>query len=143
MEVPAMPQPSSFTVAQHKVRPIPSEAVRALYEEDGWWPDRRTEDIANVLRVHPAVGVWDGDHLIAFARAVTDGCFRAYIEDVVVHPQYRRIGIARLLLAELLSTLVHIETVSLFCQRELAPLYEQLGFVMRGSQVVLHRSRPG
>lgn len=73
-------------------------------------------------------------------RAVSDGHFRAYIEDVCVHPAYRRQGIASAMLTQLLDALAHIETTSLFCEPELIGLYAPPGFKSRRSHVVLHRS---
>lgn len=37
-----------------------------------------------------SVGAWKDDTLIGFARAVSDGKFRAYIEDIVIHSLFRK-----------------------------------------------------
>lgn len=124
----------------HTQRRIDPQALRSLYDQESWWPDRSLDAIAAVLERDLALGVWDGDTLIGFARAISDGQFRAYIEDVVVHQDYRRRGIAVQMLTQLMGALNHIETVSLFCSAELVGLYEQLGFKLRRSQLVLHCS---
>ena len=129
---------TGIVCALHTDRPISPYAVRQLYDQIGWWPQRSLADIDAVLARDPAVGVWLGEALIGFARAVTDGKFRAYIEDVMVHPAYQRQGIGGLLLEQLLAALVHIETISLFCKPELAPWYEQHEFKLSASQRVLH-----
>jgi GNAT superfamily N-acetyltransferase len=126
--------------ALHARRPTAAESVRALYDEAGWWPERRLEDIAAVLAGGPAVGAWDGDGLVGFARAVDDGRFRAYVEDVVVQRAYRRDSVASRLLGLLLTELTHVETISLFCDPALAGLYEPFGFrAVSRTEVVLHR----
>jgi ribosomal protein S18 acetylase RimI-like enzyme len=127
-------------IALHSERPIDAQAVQALYAVAHWWPQRSADALAQVLDQHPAVGLWDAAALIGFARAVTDGAFRAYIEDVVVHPAYRRQGLARALVARLLAALEHIETISLFCTPEVHALYAQLGFKARQGQLVMHRA---
>lgn len=128
------------TYAEHPILPA---AVLHLYKTVNWpWVSRPPAVLATVLAAEPAVGAWDGDRLVGFARAVTDGYFRAYIEDVVVHPDYQRQGIGRQLLTRLLDELAQIDVISLFCQTELAPFYERLGFKVRGKQVVLHRNKP-
>ncbi|MFN8493651.1 MAG: GNAT family N-acetyltransferase [Caldilineaceae bacterium] len=129
-------------VALHEHRSISPEAVRALYDLVGWWPQRSLDDIALVLEHGPAVGAWLGEELVGFARAVTDGKLRAYIEDVMVHPGYRRQGIGEQLMETLLTVLAHIETVSLFCEPGLVAWYEQHNFKLRSSQRVLHRIQP-
>ncbi len=122
-------------------RPIPARLVRDLYAQVGWWPERSEADIAGMLVRGVAVAAWDDDRLVGFARAVSDGRFRAYIEDVVVHEHYRRQGVATDLLERLLDELGAIDVVSLFCHPVLAPLYEPAGFEPT-RQLVLHRKRP-
>ncbi len=133
----------TIVIAPHTQRAIQPDAVLNLYKTVGWpWVNRQADLLAIVLDSEPAIGGWHGDQLIGFARAVTDGHFRAYIEDVAVHPAYQRQGIGRQLLGCLLGILAHIDTISLFCQTDLVPFYTDLGFVPRGNQFVLHRSAP-
>lgn len=126
-------------IALYSERPISAQAVRQLYDAVDWWPDRTIKQIEAVLEHDVAVGAWDGDRLVGFARALSDGHFRAYIEDVMVHPDYRRRGIADRMLQRLLEALAHIDTISLFCHSDLIPLYAQRGFVAFEKQKVLHR----
>jgi predicted GNAT family acetyltransferase len=135
-----MKTPPAFQIAFHTERPIDAHALRALYDLANWWPNRQPAAIADMLDHAIAIGVWDHEHLIAFARAVADGHFRAYIEDVVVHPAYRRQGVALQMLGQLLGALVHIETISLFCTPDLMALYAQLGFESGRSHYVMHRA---
>lgn len=124
----------------HAERPISAEQLRRLYDHAGWWPNRTLDGIAAVLDSGPAVGAWDGDSLIGFARAVDDTKFRAYVEDVVVHADYRRCGVASSLISRLLDELRHFETISLFCNPAIAGLYEARGFQrLSNPDVVLHR----
>ena len=130
--------PQPYEIALHTQCPIDAQALRVLYDAAQWWPNRDLHSIAQMLERDVAIGVWQASQLIGFARAVTDGHFRAYIEDVVVEPAYRRRGIAVQMLTQLLEQLKHIETISLFCSPELIGLYEQLHFRARRSQVVMH-----
>jgi GNAT superfamily N-acetyltransferase len=52
------------------------------------------------------------------ARAVTDGLLRAYVEDVVVSPDWRGTGVGRALLAGLMEQLEPIPVVTLFCSAD-------------------------
>lgn len=131
----------TVVLALHTQRPISPQAIRTLYDLVDWWPERSGEDIALVLEHGPAVGAWLGEELIGFARAVTDGKLRAYIEDVMVHPAHRRQGVGEQLMETLLAALAQIETISLFCEPGLVAWYEQYNFRLRSSQRVLHRSR--
>jgi len=79
-------------------REIPPEGVLELYRAEGWWPERTAEQVRAVLSSAPAVGAWHGQDLIGFARAVTDGILRAYVEDVIVSPDWRGMGVGQALL---------------------------------------------
>ena len=97
--------------------------------------------IGAILERDDAVGAWDGERLVGFARALSDGHFHAYIEDVMVHPNYRRQGIADRLLRRLVDALADVDTLTLFCGADLVPLYERHNFRAFAKQTVLHRSR--
>jgi len=131
----------TMILALHTQRPISPQAIRTLYDLVDWWPERSGEVIALVLKHGPAVGAWLDEELIGFARAVTDGKLRAYIEDVMVHPAHRRQGVGEQLLETLLAALAQIETISLFCEPALVAWYEQYNFRLRSAQRVLHRSQ--
>jgi ribosomal protein S18 acetylase RimI-like enzyme len=110
-----------------------------LYKNAGWWDERQEQDIKKMLCQVPNVGAWRGDSLIGFARAVTDGKFRAYIEDVVIHRSYQKEGIGTDLVSKLLEELTHIDVISLFCEEHLIPFYEKNRFKRSKSQFVMHR----
>jgi hypothetical protein len=56
-------------------QPIYPRAVKELYNNAGWWPERSEEDIAKMLNSSFAVGEWQRKCLGGFARAVTDNFF--------------------------------------------------------------------
>jgi GNAT superfamily N-acetyltransferase len=122
-------------------RPIPADAVRALYDAVGWFPERTGADIEAVLAENLAVGAWLGDRLVGFARAISDRRIHAYIDDVVVEPEHQRRGIGGTLVKRLLDALADVREVSLFCGEENVSFYETLGFRVWESQRVLH-TRP-
>jgi GNAT superfamily N-acetyltransferase len=119
-------------------RPIPTDQVLALYRAEGWWPERSADQVDKVLDAAPAVGAWRGDRLVGFARAVSDGVLRAYIEDVLVAPDVRGIGVGHALVSAILDQLRHVDVVTLFCSTNLVSYYERAGF-RPTRQVVLHR----
>ena len=126
-------------VVPHGQREIPAEGVLELYRAEGWWPERTAEQVRAVLRAAPAVGAWHGQELIGFARAVTDGVLRAYVEDVIVSPEWRGAGVGRALLAGLIKQLEPIPVVTLFCSPGLVAHYEASSF-RTTRQVVMHRA---
>jgi GNAT superfamily N-acetyltransferase len=137
--LPEVDDVPEIQVLPHASRPIPADHVVALYRAEGWWPERSVDQVAMVLDAFPAVGAWHGDRLVGFARCVSDGVLRAYIEDVVVAPDVRGLGVGRALVAAIVEQLQPIPVVSLFCDPGLVPFYEQAGF-RPTRQVVLHHN---
>jgi predicted GNAT family acetyltransferase len=121
-------------------RRISAVDVVALNAAVGWWPERTSETVKVALQSSLCIGAWHEARLIGFARAVSDGSLRAYVEDVMVHPAHRRTGIATVMVQGLLAELEPIDVVSLFCPNEVVPVYTPLGFAPT-RQVVLHRTR--
>jgi ribosomal protein S18 acetylase RimI-like enzyme len=114
-------------IRTHHERTIPASAVRDLYYHVGRTRPAREGDIRAALLAGPAVGAWDGDRLVGFARALCDGHFDAYLEDVMVHEDYRCQGVGRRVVSLLLEQLEEIETVSLYCRAEVVRFYESSG----------------
>ncbi|WP_316569509.1 GNAT family N-acetyltransferase [Neobacillus sp. YIM B06451] len=126
-------------ILTYSEKPIKAEDVMRLYQDAGWWPEREEGNIELMLANGQSVGAWDGEVLIGFARAVTDGKFRAYIEDVVIITSYQKDGIGAKLVSMLLDGLTHIDVISLFCEQHLIPFYEKNNFRQSKSQYVMHR----
>jgi len=101
---------SGIVYVPHGQRPIIIRQLRMLYEQEGWWPERSDRAIATVLDTGISIGAWVDDHLVGFTRVVSDGQFRAYVEDVIVHRDYRRRHVGEGLMQRLL---VELEDISL------------------------------
>ena len=98
--------------------------------------NRYSKNVKNSI----AIGVWKENELIGFARVVSDGVFRAYLEDVVVHESVRNKGIGEKMLTMLLEEISHIDIVSLFCGEKLIKFYGQKQF-QATKQIVMHRNQ--
>ena len=88
-------------------KPIQATELMKLYSDADWWEDRKEQDIEKMLKREISVGAWKGHVLIGFERAVTDGKFRAYIEDVVLHTEFQKSGIGTKMVSQLLKELSH------------------------------------
>ena len=71
--------------------------LRALLRATAFWGQDR--DLAGlgtaIANSNPVVSAWSGDRMIGFARATSDGVYRATIWDVVVHPDYQGLGLGK------------------------------------------------
>jgi len=75
--------------------------------------------------------------MIAFARATSDGTFNATIWDVVVHPQFQRQGLGKILINEIINHLRRsdINTITLFADSHVVKFYKDLGFISDPDEV--------
>jgi GNAT superfamily N-acetyltransferase len=121
-----------------KEREIDPADLMRLYRQEDWWEERKETEIHRVLHGGDAVGAWNGNELVGFARAVSDGRFRAYIEDVVIDKEYRNTGTGTLVVSRLLDEIAHIDVISLFCEKEYIPFYEKNNFKQSSRQHVMH-----
>ncbi|MGF9697889.1 GNAT family N-acetyltransferase [Paenibacillus sp. MABNR03] len=124
-------------VKLHTEKPIAPSQLKNLYQVAGWWPDRDEDGILKLLTCGVAVGAWEDDVLVGFCRSITDGMYRAYIEDVVVLSSYRNKGTGKLMIERILSELKNIDVISLFCTDDLVGFYEGSGF-KKTKQIVMH-----
>ena len=81
------------------------DEVLALYESVGWTGYTCRFEImecafARSLKIY---GAYVQDKLIGLIRAVGDGVTIVYIQDLLVHPEYQRMGIGKALMGRLLD----------------------------------------
>ncbi len=121
--------------------PLNPEDLFQLFQQTDWANDRTPLDIQLMLdRSQITLGAWDEDHLIGFARVITDDKYRAIIDDVVVDRAYRHRGVASRMLNKILARTQHIEAVMLDCGAELAGFYKEFGFEPKDCASLLLRN---
>lgn len=129
-------------VLLHSEKPVTGRDLEPLLAQTSWAPNRTTDEIDAMLRNTPVyVGAWEAGRLVGFARALTDGVFRALIDDVVVDAAYRGRGVGKDLVQRLLEALEPVEEVVLGCAPDVAPFYEARGFAP-ARHPYLKRARP-
>ena len=110
-------------------RPVEPEDLLPLFQQTGWAGKRTLEGIRRMLAATPvALGAWQGDRLVGFARAITDGVYRALIDDVVVEKSLRGQGVGSELIQRLTERLSDVEEVFLRCGKDVAGFYEKHHF---------------
>ena len=118
----------------------PLEQLQALFQAGAFWAqDRRVEDLAvAIANSKPVISVWDQEHLIGFARATSDGIYRATIWDVVIHPAYRGSGLGHKLVETLLAhpQINKVEQVYLMTTHQQS-FYERVGFQRNSSTTMV------
>ncbi|MFQ4140420.1 GNAT family N-acetyltransferase [Nodosilinea sp. PGN35] len=95
-----------------------------------WAKDRTRADMETAIaHSYPVATAWDGATLIGFARATSDGVFRATIWDVVIAPDYQGGGLGRKLVQTLVAHphMSRVERVYLMTTHQQG-FYARIGF---------------
>ncbi len=129
----------SVVICGPDVRAIDAAQVRRLLDGAGWGPNRDADEIREAVVVSVSLGAWDGERMVGYAGALSDGKYVAYVDPVVIDPEYRGRGIGERLVAALCRELADIQILYLFCRPERVAFYERNGFVRHGRQVMMHR----
>lgn len=86
------------------------------------------------------VSVYDGERVIAMARLISDLGLCCYIKDVVVRPEYQKLGLGKLVVGEVINFIKTnaINGASIFielCSRpDKVGFYKKLGFIENDGQ---------
>lgn len=121
----------------HNIGPQHAEQIQQLFQHTHWAQHRTLHDIRTMIRNTAVnVGLQHDNTLIAYARALSDGTYKAIIEDVVVAPQHRRHGHGHTLMSLIMQApnVRNVEEVELYCAPELAPFYAQHGVTIIHNQ---------
>nr|YP_009399012.1 hypothetical protein [Taenioma perpusillum]ARW68409.1 hypothetical protein [Taenioma perpusillum] len=70
--------------------------------------------------------------IIGFARATSDSAFNATIWDVVIHPNFQKKGLGKILMQQIIKYLRYhdISTITLFADPQVVTFYKHLGFIV-------------
>jgi ribosomal protein S18 acetylase RimI-like enzyme len=122
------------------------QQLQALFNETAFWAKERTiKDLrVAIANSNPVVSVWQGSRMIGFARATSDGVYRANIWDVVIHPDYQGVGLGSKLVETVLShpRINRVERVYLMTTYQ-QRFYQKIGFEEnQTTTMVLHNSYP-
>jgi ribosomal protein S18 acetylase RimI-like enzyme len=85
------------------------------------------------------VHAYDGDRLVGFARAISDGVSSAFLSSVMVDPDHRRCGIGRAMVERLLAGRDGIKFV-LHARQGAAGFWAATGFVEAADMRVRDRT---
>lgn len=116
---------------KYKINPqLPPGDIAALRRSVGWGgmePELKNPAIKDYLRI----ACCDGDELAGFLAVVSNGVTDAYIQDVMVRPDYQGKGIGAELMNRAIARLRadHIYMISvIYGEEALRPFYEKFGF---------------
>ncbi|BAB77642.1 GNAT family N-acetyltransferase [Anabaena sp. FACHB-709] len=119
--------------------------LQQLFNISAFWAKGRSiEDLGiAIANSEPVISVWDAEHLIGFARATSDGIYRATIWDVVIHPDYQGNGLGSKLVETVLAhpRMRWVERVYLMTTNR-QEFYEKIGFQANNSTTMVLHNQP-
>ncbi len=105
--------------------------LQVLFNRTAFWArERQITDLQTAIaHSNPVVTVWNAEELIGFARATSDGIYRAVIWDVVIDPRFQGAGLGRKLVETVLAhpAVNKVERVYLMTTHQQS-FYERIGF---------------
>jgi N-acetylglutamate synthase-like GNAT family acetyltransferase len=106
---------------------IDLDQLEALLRAGGFKDKERSRLEQQVSGARYVVSAWEGERLVGFARAISDGATNAYVSSVAVLPEYRGRGIGRAMIVRLLEGKDGILFV-LHARAEVKEFYVRCGF---------------
>jgi GNAT superfamily N-acetyltransferase len=121
----------------HRLTEAQAGELVALYRNEWWTRTRQEADVRRMLAGTDLIfGLCEAGapgapgRLVAFARVVSDGVYKATVYDVIVAADCRGQGLGRLLMNTVLEhpAVAPVEHIELYCLPELVPFYQALSF---------------
>jgi GNAT superfamily N-acetyltransferase len=118
--------------------------LHAMYQDVWWSKGRSLEDVRAMLAhcdIVFGVVARDAPKLLGFARVISDHVYKAFVFDVIIHPEHRAAGLGTFLMESLMAhpVLSRVRHIELYCLPERVPFYERHGFSAEVGEVVLMR----
>lgn len=108
---------------------VSAKDLSDLRESVGW---NRMEDEYNnpLMTSYYHIAAYEADNLIGYIDSVSNGVTDAYIQDLMVHPDYQGKGLGTELMNQMIAYLKEnrIYIISVVFEESLKPFYDRFGF---------------
>jgi len=123
------------------VEGVEAEQLEGFF--DGWTSYPSSSALLRVLRNSTiAVLAYDGDLIVGFANALSDGELAAYIPLLEVRAAYRGRGVGTELVRRVMTELAGCYMIDAVCDADVAPFYDRLGMTRLTGMAHRHRLSP-
>lgn len=115
---------------------IQTGEVVELYRANGWSSADKPGELMAALRAsHALVTARIGQRLVGIGNAISDGHLVVYYPHLLVHPDYQRAGVGRLMMQTLSENYAGLHQQMLTADEASVSFYESLGFERAGKTV--------
>ena len=108
---------------------VSAKALSDLRESVGW--NRMEDEYSNPLMTsYYHIAVYEDDKMVGYIDSVSNGVTDAYIQDLMVHPDYQGKGLGTELMNQMITYLKEnrIYIISVVFEESLKPFYDRFGF---------------
>lgn len=110
------------------------EQVVALYAANSWSSAKKPDTLyAALLNSHTLITAWEGERLVGLGNAISDGHLVVYYPHLLVHPDYQRRGIGRVIVEQLQARYAGFHQQMVVSDKRAIPFYERMGFTKAGA----------
>ena len=109
--------------------PVSAKALSDLREAVGW--NRMEKEYENPsMTSYYHIAVYEKEELVGYIDCVSNGVTDAYIQDLMVHPDYQGKGVGTDLMNKMIQCLKEkrIYIISVVFEERLKPFYDRFGF---------------
>lgn len=118
-----------YTISTSQL-PEPKD-LKLLFLQTSWAKDRSLEGVKLLLKntkIFVVIRNTDTKELIGFGRALSDGVYRALLDDIIISEDFRKNGLGKYIVSRLLDQLEDVEQIFLNTKPHLEGFYQQFSF---------------
>lgn len=112
------------------------QQLSGLYLTTWFTPNRTINDIKVMLQnSYLTLAFVIEEQLVGFCRVLSDGVYKAFLFDVIVHDNYQNRGVGKQIINTVMNhnTLKDVGHIELYCPEKVSGFYKKLGFETRSS----------
>lgn len=103
--------------------------LKELFSTVEWQVSRHIDRLsAAMYKYDNLITAWDGARLVGLVCSLDDGAVTAYINYLIVHPDYQRMGIGKELMRRILNEYRDFMRVELIADAGATEFYDKLNF---------------
>lgn len=103
--------------------------LKELFSTVEWQVSRHIDRLsAAMYKYDNLITAWDGARLVGLVCSLDDGAVTAYINYLIIHPDYQRMGIGKELMRRILNEYRDFMRVELIADAGAAEFYDKLDF---------------
>ena len=103
--------------------------LKELFSTVEWQVSRHIDRLwAAMYKYDNLITAWDGARLVGLVCSLDDGAVTAYINYLIVHPDYQRMGIGKELMRQILNEYRDFMRVELIADAGATEFYDKLDF---------------